>query len=160
VLLLFESTQRFFEAWIAQLANYALVGVLAVLTAALMLTVVDAYAAQTAAKGAAILTVDALDMLLVAGIVLLILKQVMPIAARLSGGLALSSFGVASAVLGRGSQVVQRGGAVAGRNVAGQLAWRLEALRTASRASVTSLAPVSGPTVGRVAPVWRAVRGG
>jgi len=160
VLLLFESTQKFFEAWIAQLANYALVSVLAVLTTVLMLTVVESYAVQTAAKGAAILTVDALDMLLVAGIVLLILKQVMPMAARLSGGLALSSFGIASAVAGRGAGTVQRGGLVAGRGLAGQLAWRIEALRAASRASVQTLGPISGATVGRVAPVWRGIRGG
>ena len=69
VLLLFDGTKRFFEAWVAQLANYALVGVLAVLTASLLMTVVETYAVQTAAKGAAILTVDALDMLLVAGLV-------------------------------------------------------------------------------------------
>ena len=62
VLLLFDGTKRFFEAWVAQLANYALVGVLAVLVASLLMTVVEAYAVQTAAKGAAILTVDALDM--------------------------------------------------------------------------------------------------
>jgi type IV secretory pathway VirB6-like protein len=85
VLLLFDGTKRFFEAWVAQLANYALVGVLAVLVASLLMTVVEAYAVQTAAKGAAILTVDALDMLLVSGLVLLILRQVMPIAARLAG---------------------------------------------------------------------------
>ena len=59
----------------------------------------------SAAKGAAILTVDALDMLLVAGLVLLLMRQVMPIAARLAGGVTLSSFGVASAVLGRGSRL-------------------------------------------------------
>ena len=51
VLLLFDGTRRFFEAWVAQLANYALVGVLAVLTAALLMTVVEAYAEQTAAEG-------------------------------------------------------------------------------------------------------------
>ena len=93
VLLLFDGTKRFFEAWVAQLANYALVGVLAVLVASLLMTVVEAYAVQTAAKGAAILTVDALDMLLVSGLVLLILRQVMPIAARLAGGVALASHG-------------------------------------------------------------------
>ena len=36
VLLLFDGTKRFFEAWVAQLANYALVGVLAVLVATLL----------------------------------------------------------------------------------------------------------------------------
>ena len=66
------------------------------------MTVVEAYAVQTAAKGAAILTVDALDMLLVSGLVLLILRQVMPIAARLAGGVALASHGVMGAAASRG----------------------------------------------------------
>jgi type IV secretion system protein VirB6 len=101
-MLLFESTRRFFEAWIAQLANYALITILTVLVAALLLQVVEAYAAQTAARGAALLTVDALDMVLMSVLVLLLLRQIMPIAAGLAGGLSLSSFGVVSRLLGRG----------------------------------------------------------
>ena len=77
--------QRFFSAWIAQLANYALITILTVMIAALLLQVVQSYAAQTAARGAAILTVDALNMVLIAVLVFLILRQVMPIAAG-SGG--------------------------------------------------------------------------
>jgi hypothetical protein len=42
------------------------------------------------------LTVDALNMVLIAVLVFLILRQVMPIAAGLAGGLALSSFGLLS----------------------------------------------------------------
>ena len=156
VLLLFESTQRFFEAWVAQLANYALVAVLAVLMASLMLTVVEAYATQTAARGAAILTVDALDMLLVAGLVLLLLRQVMPIAARLGGGVALSSFGVASGVLGRGAglgrSVAQRVGlgltAAAGERMNGALA------------GARAVGVPGTMAAGRVMPAWRGVRGG
>ena len=71
---------------------------------------VEAYATQTAEGAAAILTVDALDMLLVAGLVLLILRQVMPIAARLGGGVALvelSGWGVR----GRGAGVRAPAGA-------------------------------------------------
>jgi type IV secretion system protein VirB6 len=158
VLLLFESTQRFFEAWIAQLVNYALVGVLAVLTASLMLTVVEAYATQTAALGAAILTVDALDMLLVAGLVLLLLRQVMPIAARLAGGVALASFGTLSAVLARSAGVLQRGGVRAAGGLAAGVAERLPGLRASMAASVQTLTPTV--SAGRVAPVWRGVRGG
>jgi type IV secretion system protein VirB6 len=158
VLLLFESTQRFFEAWIAQLVNYALVGVLAVLTASLMLTVVEAYATQTAALGAAILTVDALDMLLVAGLVLLLLRQVMPIAARLAGGVALASFGTLSAVLARSAGVMQRGGARAAGGLAAGVVDRLPGLRASVAASVQTLTPTV--SAGRVAPVWRGVRGG
>jgi type IV secretion system protein VirB6 len=96
VALLFEATRRFFSAWIAQLTNYALITILTVMIAALLLHVVQSYATQTAARGAAILTVDALNMVLIAVLVFLILRQVMPIAAGLAGGVAMSSFGLVS----------------------------------------------------------------
>jgi len=99
-LLLFDSTRRFFEAWIAQLATYALISILTVLVGALMLQIVQSYATQTAARGAAILTVDALDMVMVSVLVLLLMRQIMPIAAGLATGLALSSFGTLSRTLG------------------------------------------------------------
>jgi type IV secretion system protein VirB6 len=95
-LLLFDTTRRFFEAWLAQLANYALITILTVLVAALLLQVVESYAAQTAARGAAIVTVDALNMVLIAVLVFLLMRQVMPIAAALAGGIALNSFGTVS----------------------------------------------------------------
>ena len=72
---------------------------LTVMVAALLLQIVQSYAAQTAARGSAILTVDALNMMLVAVLVFLILRQVMPIAAGLAGGVALSSFGLVSRTL-------------------------------------------------------------
>jgi type IV secretion system protein VirB6 len=95
-LLLFESTRRFFEAWIAQLANYALVTILTVLVAALLLQVVESYAVQTVALGSAIATVDAFDMVLVAVLVFLLMRQIMPIAAALAGGAAITTFGAVS----------------------------------------------------------------
>jgi type IV secretion system protein VirB6 len=95
-LLLFDATRRFFEVWLAQLANYALITILTVLVAALLLQVVQSYAVQTAARGAAIVTVDALNMVLIAVLVFLLLRQVMPIASGLAGGIALSSFGTLS----------------------------------------------------------------
>ena len=151
--LLFEATQRFFEHWIAQLANYALVGVLAVLTASLMLTVVESYAAQTLAKGSAIATVDALDMLLVAGIVLLILRQVLPIAARLGGGLALSSFGAGSGAASRGAQVL-RAGTGLGLGLAASTLGVGAGLEAAAGAGT-----VLAPRVERVQPTWRSMYG-
>src|SRR5450631_4011473 len=64
--LFFDATRRFFSAWISQLANYGLVTMLTVMIAALLLQVVQSYAVQTAARGSAILTVDALHMVLIA----------------------------------------------------------------------------------------------
>jgi len=101
-LLLFEGTRRFFEAWLAQLANYALITILTVLTAALLLQAVESFAAQTAGRGIAITTVDALNMVLIAMLVFLLMRQVMPIAAALAGGVALSSFGTVSRLVNFG----------------------------------------------------------
>ena len=94
--LLFDATKRFFAAWMAQLANYALITVLTVMVAALLLQIVKAYAIQTAALGSAIVTVDVLNMLLIAVLVFLVMRQVMPIASALAGGAALNSFGLVS----------------------------------------------------------------
>lgn len=102
VMLLFQGTERFFESWLAQLVNYALVTVLTVLIAALLLQVVDSYATQTAARGAALVTVDALHLLLATSLVLLVLRQVLPMAAGLARGIALSTQGVISRAIGVG----------------------------------------------------------
>lgn len=100
VMLLFDSTRRYFEAWIAQLTNYALITVFTVLVCALLLQIVQSYAAQTAARGAALLTMDALDMVLMSGLVFLLLRQIMPIAAGLASGPALDGFGAIGRALG------------------------------------------------------------
>ena len=55
-----------------------------------------------------ILTVDALHMVLMAVLVFLILRQVMPIASGLAGGVSLNSFGVASRSVGWGLRIGSR----------------------------------------------------
>jgi type IV secretion system protein VirB6 len=106
-MLFFEATKRFFAAWIAQLANYALITVLTVMVSALLLRVVQSYATQTAARGSAIFTVDAVNMVLIAVIVFLVLRQVMPIASGLAGGASLNSFGLISRGVGGGLRSVR-----------------------------------------------------
>jgi len=116
VMALFDATRRFFEAWLHELSNYALVTILTAMVAALMLDLVEAYALQTAARGNALLTTDALDLALAAGLVLLVLRQIMPIAARLAGGFALSGLGSVE----RGAQLtigIGRGVAAAASDV-------------------------------------------
>jgi len=92
----FESTKRLFDAWLAQLTNYALVTLLTILVAALLLQVVNNYATQTAARGTAILTVDAVNMVLISVLVFLFMRQVLPIASGLAGGVALNTMGTVS----------------------------------------------------------------
>jgi type IV secretion system protein VirB6 len=113
---LFEGTRRLFDAWLMQLANYAFITVLTVQLGALLLGLLQSYATQTAARGAALLTVDALDMLLAAVIVLLVLRQIMPIAASLAGGSSLSSMSMSRGLstLGRHIGASGKAGAVLG----------------------------------------------
>jgi type IV secretion system protein VirB6 len=99
-LTLFESTKRYFTAWLAQLSNYALITILTVMLGALLLHVVNSYVAQTAALGKGLHLMDTANMLLVSMIVFLVLRQVMPIAATLGGGAALSTLGVISRSVG------------------------------------------------------------
>jgi type IV secretion system protein VirB6 len=95
-MLFFDATRRYFMAWIAQLANYGFITILTVMVAALMLRIVQSFAAQTAAIGGSIVTVDALNMMLVALLVFLVLRQVMPIAASLAGGASLNTYSLIS----------------------------------------------------------------
>ncbi len=156
-LLLFEATRRFFEAWIAQLANYALITLLTVMTAALLLHLVASYARQTAALGSALDIVDALDLLLVTVLVFLFMRQVMPIAAGLAGGAALVTYGVVGRTLGFGARplasTANRWGSAAAMTVGGAAArdgsGRLRAGRTALAAwnrRGTAAAGAAGPT--------------
>jgi type IV secretion system protein VirB6 len=94
--LLFEHTRRLFEAWVAQLTNYALITVLTVLVATLLLQIVASYASQTVARGSGLATVDSLNMVLVSVLVFLVMRQVMPIASGLASGVSLNSFGTVS----------------------------------------------------------------
>ncbi len=95
-MLFFQSTRRLFDAWLAQLANYALITLLTILVAGLLLQVVNSYAVQTASLGRDLKIVDAINMLLVSVLVFLFMRQVMPIAAGLASGVALSTLGTVS----------------------------------------------------------------
>ena len=156
-LLFFEATRRFFEAWIAQLANYALVAVLTSLVASLMLQIVSSYATQTAARGAAIVTVDALNMVLCASLVLLVMRQIMSIAAGLASGIALSSFGLASGLARWAMGGAKRSSYEFGRGV-------LDGLRREPRSRWDSFRRLAGNRIGAglasMASVGAARRGG
>jgi type IV secretion system protein VirB6 len=115
-LLLFNTTRRFFESWLAQLANYALVTILVALIGGLLLKVVQSYAATAAAAGNGITVAESVRLCAAAVFIFLILRQVLSIAAGLASGVALSTFGTVSralsGVLGgatRSTSLFQRG---------------------------------------------------
>lgn len=114
--LFFDTTKRFFESWLAQLANYAFITILTVLMASLMLTLVATAADQAAAMDGGIQIAHAVRVCLAAGLTFLVMRQVMPMAAGLASGLALSTFGAVGAALawGFGGAVRQGGGFMRG----------------------------------------------
>lgn len=95
-LLLFETTKRLFESWLAQLANYAMVTILAGLVAALMMQLLTVVVQQAMVAGDNIQVAHAVRVCLAAGLIFLVMRQVMPMAAGVSSGIALSSYGMVS----------------------------------------------------------------
>jgi type IV secretion system protein VirB6 len=98
-LFLFQTTRRFVEAWIAQLALYGFVAILSGLVAAFMMHLIDAASAQAQAMGGGIQIVHAVRVCIAAGFTFLVMRQVLPLAGGLASGLALSTFGVISSAL-------------------------------------------------------------
>jgi type IV secretion system protein VirB6 len=109
-LLLFDNTKKLFSAWLAQLTNYALITILTVLIAALMLHILSVATAQAVSLSGQIQIAHAVRVCLSAGLTFLVMRQVLPMAASLSGGVALATFGVMTMAiawtLGRGSRRV------------------------------------------------------
>lgn len=154
-MLLFGATRRLFSAWIAQLTNYALVTLLTVMVAALLLHLVESYAQQTAARGAAILTVDALNMMLVAALVFLVLRQIMPIAASISGGVALVTFGLATRNAGRGLSIMGSAAAPALGYALPHIARGVSGAAQRATAATTYVAGKASVGIGVLARGWR-----
>src|SRR6202790_1235752 len=151
-LLFFETTKRFFESWIAQLANYAFITILTVMVSALMLGIVSSAAQQAAALGGGITIADAVRVCLAAGLTLLIMRQVMPMAAGLASGLALSSFGLVSAALSWGFGTAARHTGQFGRGLFDRESTRYDPL---SRKAGYTLARGSAAGLTRFAKVAR-----
>jgi len=87
--LLFDATKQYFVSWIHELANFLLIAVLSGLMMSLLMTLVSSFAQQTQALGSNLNTTDAVDLVLACGLSILILHQIIPMAARLSGGYSL-----------------------------------------------------------------------
>lgn len=114
----FEPTQKFFEAWIAQLANYGLVVVLVTATNVFTIGMFESAATQAAALGGNVSIADVFPLVVTALISLLVLAQVPQAAAGLAGGIAIGSYGVGRMIFGQSKalagQTVGRAGKAAG----------------------------------------------
>jgi type IV secretion system protein VirB6 len=84
------------QAWIAQLANFALIAMLVSLVVGLFMHLLTTVTAQAAGQGAAIGIAEAVRVCFAAALIFLILRQVMPMASGLASGVALSSHNAVS----------------------------------------------------------------
>ena len=100
--LFFDATKRFFESWIAQLANYALIIILASLIAALILNLVVNMGASTVNVGNALTVFGSIDFLVTTILAFLLMRQVVSIASALASGVALATGGIVSGLIRRG----------------------------------------------------------
>jgi type IV secretion system protein VirB6 len=75
--------------------------VLVALVGALLLHVVQAYATDAMAQGQGVTIADAVRVCTAAGLILLLLRQILPIAAGLGSGVALSTFNLLSRSIGQ-----------------------------------------------------------
>ncbi len=108
-LLFFDSSKRFFEAWLAQLSNYAFLAVLTILVAALMLQVISTAAESAVTAGGGIGIANALQVCAAAALTFLIMRQVPSMAQGMASGIALSGFGAVGNLLRMGMGVGRSG---------------------------------------------------
>jgi len=94
--LLFDGSHRYFQAWIGQLANFALVAILVSLVVGLFMHLLTTMTAQAAGLGTGIDIAEGVKVCFAAGLVFLLLRQVMPIASGLASGVALNTHQVIS----------------------------------------------------------------
>lgn len=114
VLMMFDSTKRFFESWLGQALNYGFMVVLAGACIKLVMAVLEMYLSE---GGAAIrLNPQVSDIVPAAAICVigsLLLAQVSSVASALGGGVAISTLGAAGAAYNKA-----RGGMVGAKDIA------------------------------------------
>lgn len=99
LMMVFESTKRFFEVWLGQAMNFVFMVGLTAAVVKLILAILNVY--LNAATGSAAFEpspADALPALGMSAIAFLVLMQVAPVASALGGGVAMSTLGAASAL--------------------------------------------------------------
>lgn len=94
IMLLFNSTQRFFESWLGMVLNFGFILVLAAAIGKLMTSLADSYISAMAADGRDLANLgDAAMLCVVFALCTLVMKQVPSVASALGGGVALATQG-------------------------------------------------------------------
>jgi type IV secretion system protein VirB6 len=157
--LFFDSTKRFFEAWIAQLANYALIIIIASLIAALILNSVNNMAAATIGFGSDLTVLEAMNFFVLTILGFLLMRQVMSMASGLASGVALATGGLVSGIIRRGLGTTGRVGRGMWDAATGSGTTRWDPIsRKAGYWSARGVGAVGAVTGRRVQAGWRKIR--
>jgi len=107
LLLLFEGTKRFFEAWLGQALNYVFLVILTAGAIKLMLTIILSYLAVVSGVAMATPTLErALPAIVMCVISALVMMQLPSIASALGGGAAVSTLGAAAWTYGKATSTM------------------------------------------------------
>ncbi|HBZ5600727.1 type IV secretion system protein [Escherichia coli] len=97
IALLFNTTQRFFEAWLAMVCNFGILLILSASVGSLMISLGDTYISKMAPTESAAANManlgDAAMLCLVFALCILVVRQVPSIASALGGGVAMATQG-------------------------------------------------------------------
>jgi type IV secretion system protein VirB6 len=99
LLLMFDATRKFFDAWIGQVINFVFLNMLTTAVAVMMLSILDSYISGMVSAAD---IVDAFPMIILSVISIMVLRQVPSWAGALGGGVAVSTlgaFGAAASLL-------------------------------------------------------------
>ncbi|EGR0036482.1 MULTISPECIES: type IV secretion system protein [Vibrio] len=100
VMLLFNATQRFFEAWLGMVVNQGLILILGAAIGKLMVSLASIAMDSMSSEPAALSTLaDASILCLLYGLCIMVVKQVPSVAAALGGGVALATQGALGATM-------------------------------------------------------------
>jgi len=116
MMLLFKSTEKFFETWLGLLINYALVLILATAIGSLILDIVDGYITTPAGRTPTV--GDTVAICIVFGLAIIAMKQVQGMASALGGGIALATNGAISSMMGKAAKASPANIKRTGRNLA------------------------------------------
>lgn len=99
---IFPQTQRWFEAWLGQAVNYAVMFVLVALAAGLLFSILDAYFADLQTQSLSETLITTLKAIGLSVAMIGVLLQMNSVAAALGGGAAAQATGVAGKLAGAG----------------------------------------------------------
>jgi type IV secretion system protein VirB6 len=129
LLCLFQATKQFFGMWLGQVINFILTYVLSIAVISLVFGFIEDFLTQAVAQPDVSSFASMVQLFIMCGIGVLVLRQVPSVASALGGGIAMSTLGAFGASMRSAGRTGRVAGKVGGRAAAagGRLAWNSRA---------------------------------